>query len=67
MDGRVLDLILEELRAVAPKVELRPTVSPPVIGAALYALDQIGANSAAHDRVREQLAATRTTGRTSRG
>ena len=25
MDGRVLDLILEELRAVAPRVELRPT------------------------------------------
>ena len=67
MDGRVLDLILEELRAVAPKVELRPTASPPVIGAALYALDQIGANAAAHDRVREQLAASPTSGRTNGG
>ena len=62
MDGRVLDLILEELRAVAPKVELRPTASPPVIGAALYGLDQIGADAAAHDRVREQLAASPTNG-----
>jgi hypothetical protein len=55
MDGRVLDLILEELRAVAPKVELRPTAAPPVIGAALWALDEIGADAAAHDLVREQL------------
>ena len=60
MDGRVLDLILEELRAVAPKVELRPTAAPPVIGAALYGLDQIGADVAAHDLVREQLAASST-------
>jgi N-acetylglucosamine kinase-like BadF-type ATPase len=60
MDGRVLDLILEELRAVAPKVELRPTAAPPVIGAALYGLDQIGADVAAHDLVREQLAASPT-------
>lgn len=58
MDDRVLDQILEQLRAVAPKVELRPTASPPVIGAALYGLDQIGADAEAHDRVREQLAAS---------
>jgi N-acetylglucosamine kinase-like BadF-type ATPase len=67
MDGRVLDLILEELRAVAPKVELRPTASPPVIGAALYGLDQIGADAAAHDRVREQLAASPTNRSASNG
>jgi N-acetylglucosamine kinase-like BadF-type ATPase len=58
MDDRVLDQILEQLRAVAPKVELRPTASPPVIGAALYGLDQNGADAEAHERVREQLAAS---------
>lgn len=67
MDGRVLDRILRELQAVAPKVELRSTASPPVIGAALYGLDQIGADATAHERVREQLAASPTTRRVNDG
>ena len=48
--------ILGQLREIAPGVILRPTQSPPVLGAALYALDQIGADGEAHERVRKELA-----------
>jgi hypothetical protein len=46
----------ERLREVGPHIELRPTQAPPVLGAALAALDEIGADGDAQARVRAELA-----------
>jgi N-acetylglucosamine kinase-like BadF-type ATPase len=56
-----LDALLEraidrELAAVGPGITARSTSSPPVLGAALLALDAIGADVTAHARIREGLA-----------
>jgi N-acetylglucosamine kinase-like BadF-type ATPase len=58
---RAVELIEAELHEVGPHIELRCTSSPPVLGAALSALDELGAGPDAHARVRMELA---TTGRT---
>jgi N-acetylglucosamine kinase-like BadF-type ATPase len=58
---RVVEQIESELNEVGPHIELRLTSSPPVLGAALAALDQLGAGPDAHARVRAELA---TAGRT---
>jgi len=51
----LLDAIEERLSAVAPRA--RPVVvsAPPILGAALLALDETGAPSAAHERARREL------------
>ena len=54
-DGPLTEL-RERLREVAPHIELRPTQAPPVLGAALAALDEIGADGDAQARVRAELA-----------
>jgi N-acetylglucosamine kinase-like BadF-type ATPase len=56
-DGRLLDAIESGLRGVGPAIRVRPTMAPPIVGAALLALDQLGATSENQDRVREQLTA----------
>jgi N-acetylglucosamine kinase-like BadF-type ATPase len=56
MNGRVLELIETELHELGPHVELHPTQSPPVLGAALSALDELGAGPDAQARVRSELA-----------
>jgi N-acetylglucosamine kinase-like BadF-type ATPase len=61
LDERLIEQIEAELHEVGPHIELRLTSSPPVLGAALSALDELGAGPAAHARVRIELA---TAGRT---
>src|SRR5262249_20059568 len=51
-----LDSVRECMLDVGPNIEVRCTQAPPVLGAALSALGELGADSAAHDRVREELA-----------
>jgi N-acetylglucosamine kinase-like BadF-type ATPase len=59
LDERAIEQIEAELHEVGPHIELRPTSSPPVLGAALSALDELGANAEAHARVRIELANSR--------
>jgi N-acetylglucosamine kinase-like BadF-type ATPase len=61
LDERLIEQIEAELHEVGPHIELRLTSSPPVLGAALSALDTLGAGPDAHARVRIELA---TAGRT---
>ena len=51
------DLDEDGLRAVGPEVRARLVSSPPIVGAALRALDEIGAPPEAHDRLRRELEA----------
>jgi N-acetylglucosamine kinase-like BadF-type ATPase len=56
-DGRLLDAIETGLREVAPTVVVRQTTSPPIVGAALLALDELGADGKAQERLRRELGA----------
>jgi N-acetylglucosamine kinase-like BadF-type ATPase len=56
-DGRLLGAIEAGLREVGPSLVVRLTGSPPIVGAALFALDEVGADAAAQARVREELRA----------
>jgi len=56
-DGRLLGAIEEGLRDVGEHIEVHRTASPPVVGAALFGLDALGADEAARARVRSELAA----------
>ncbi len=56
-DDRLLSAIDAELRTFAPDVSIHATDSPPIVGAALLALDEIGASPEAQDRVRQELGA----------
>jgi hypothetical protein len=55
IDGHVLDALRAKLREIGPGIDLRPTSSPPVLGAALSALDELGAGAEAQARVRREL------------
>lgn len=59
LDDGAIEQIEAELHEVGPHIELRPTSSPPVLGAALSALDELGADADAHARVRVELANSR--------
>jgi N-acetylglucosamine kinase-like BadF-type ATPase len=54
--GRVLDGIRAGLAEVGPAIEVHPTASAPVVGAALLGLDELDAGPAAHERARAELA-----------
>jgi N-acetylglucosamine kinase-like BadF-type ATPase len=56
-DADVVAAIEERLRRVAPLATVRRAESPPVVGAALLALDELGADAAAQRRLREELGA----------
>jgi hypothetical protein len=56
-DGRLLGAIEEGLRDVGEHIEVHRTASPPVVGAALFGLDALGADEEARARVRSELAA----------
>jgi N-acetylglucosamine kinase-like BadF-type ATPase len=60
-DGRLLDAIERGLRAIGPSLSIRPTDAPPIVGAALLALDQLGAGADVQGRLRTSFveAATR--------
>jgi N-acetylglucosamine kinase-like BadF-type ATPase len=56
-DGRLLGGIEAGLREVGPAIVVRTASSPPIVGAALLGLDELGARASAHERVRKELAA----------
>jgi N-acetylglucosamine kinase-like BadF-type ATPase len=71
-NGRLQTGIEEGLRAVGPRIVARVVAEPPIVGAALLGLDDLGAPVAARGRARGELAAAAgdglaTTGRTSDG
>jgi hypothetical protein len=47
--------VVERIRTGLPGVTVRVTGSPPIVGAALLALDELGANGDAQARVRVEL------------
>ncbi len=47
--------VVAGIRALAPKATVTVADAPPIMGAALHALDALGAGAAAHDALREQL------------
>jgi N-acetylglucosamine kinase-like BadF-type ATPase len=56
-NGRLLGSIETGLREVAPAAVVRQATSPPVLGAALLALDELGAGAEAQERFRQELTA----------
>lgn len=56
-DGRLLGAIEAGLRELGEQIVIHRTSSPPVVGAALFGLDALGAAEDAGARVRGQLAA----------
>jgi N-acetylglucosamine kinase-like BadF-type ATPase len=54
-NGRLTAAIEEGLRETNPEVLVRSTTSPPIVGAALLALDQFGAEADAQERLRREL------------
>lgn len=56
-DGRLSRQVEQALRDVAPKVAVTAPSSPPIVGAALLGLDELGASAEAQRRVREELEA----------
>jgi N-acetylglucosamine kinase-like BadF-type ATPase len=71
-NGRLQSGIEHGLRAIGPGIVTRVVAEPPIVGAALLGLDDLGASAAARDRARAELAAAAgdglaMTGRTSDG
>jgi N-acetylglucosamine kinase-like BadF-type ATPase len=56
--AELVDAVTERVLEVAPRANVIVVSSPPVVGAALLALDQVGAGEAAKARAREELDAT---------
>jgi N-acetylglucosamine kinase-like BadF-type ATPase len=56
-DGRLLGAIEDGLSQLGEQIVVQRTSSPPVVGAALYGLDALGADEEAGARARAQLAA----------
>jgi N-acetylglucosamine kinase-like BadF-type ATPase len=54
-NGRLQGAIAEGLRAVGPEIVARVVPEPPIVGAALLGLDDLGAPAEAHARSRRQL------------
>jgi N-acetylglucosamine kinase-like BadF-type ATPase len=54
-DGDLLGAIRAGLQEAAPRVTVRPTASPAIVGAALLGLDQLGADTEAQERLRREL------------
>jgi N-acetylglucosamine kinase-like BadF-type ATPase len=54
-NGRLEGAIAEGLRAVGPQIVARFVPEPPIVGAALLGLDDLGAGAAAHARLRREL------------
>jgi N-acetylglucosamine kinase-like BadF-type ATPase len=54
-DGRLVDAVRAGLEDVGPELAVRATSSPPIVGAVLLGLDELGATPGAKARAREQL------------
>jgi hypothetical protein len=55
-DSTLLDSVTAGLSAVGDGITVRRTMLPPIVGAALLGLDELGADAEAHERVRGALA-----------
>jgi N-acetylglucosamine kinase-like BadF-type ATPase len=55
-DARLLTAIEAGLRAVDPLATVHATLLPPVVGAALLGLDELGSGADAQERIRRELA-----------
>jgi N-acetylglucosamine kinase-like BadF-type ATPase len=56
-DSELLGRIELGLRRVGPRLVLRRTTAPPIVGAALLGLDAVGADAGAQARLRKELSA----------
>jgi len=56
-DGELRGAIEAELRAAAARASVRTAASPPIVGAALLALDELAGTADAKERVRRELGA----------
>jgi N-acetylglucosamine kinase-like BadF-type ATPase len=56
-DERLITRIEAGLRDVGTRLVVHATASPPIVGAALLGLDELGVDGDAHDRLREELGA----------
>jgi N-acetylglucosamine kinase-like BadF-type ATPase len=56
-NGPLIDCIAASLQTLGPSISVRRTDSPPIVGAALLALDDLGADPSAQARLREELGA----------
>jgi N-acetylglucosamine kinase-like BadF-type ATPase len=54
-NGRLQTAIADGLRAVGPELVARVVTGPPIVGAALLGLDDLGAPAEAHARLRREL------------
>jgi N-acetylglucosamine kinase-like BadF-type ATPase len=55
--GGLVDAVAGELAEIAPSADLRTVEAAPVVGAALLALDELGADETAKTRLRNEMAA----------
>jgi N-acetylglucosamine kinase-like BadF-type ATPase len=56
-DGRLVGAIRQGLESVGPQIAVRAADSPPIVGAALLGLDELGATAEAQERIRRELVA----------
>ena len=56
-DGPLVEAVAARVHTIAPAATVKSTSSPPIVGAALLGLDELGADAAARDRVRRELGA----------
>jgi N-acetylglucosamine kinase-like BadF-type ATPase len=56
-DGRLIEKIEAGIREIGPSISVHTTASAPVVGAALLALDTLGASQEAQARLRQELSA----------
>jgi len=54
-DRRLIEGVRSGLREIAPAATVHVTRSPPVVGAALFGLDELAAGVEAQDRLRREL------------
>jgi hypothetical protein len=54
-DGTLVHAVAARVREIAPAASVKSTSSPPIVGAALLGLDELGADAAAQARVRREL------------
>ncbi|HEX8854111.1 MAG TPA: BadF/BadG/BcrA/BcrD ATPase family protein [Thermoleophilaceae bacterium] len=55
--ARLIDVVAEQLSTVAPRARVVLELSPPIVGAALLGLDELGAGEEAQERVRREIEA----------
>jgi N-acetylglucosamine kinase-like BadF-type ATPase len=56
-DGPMVEAVAARLQGVAPAAIVKSTSSPPIVGAALLGLDELGADGTSRERLRRELGA----------